>query len=391
MAALENIGVEYIQSFLSREGSTIKDLSEHLKEQFPNTTGFSTRSIERFCKENDIRRKGVVSDETLDALVEGAVSQVGPVYGRKMMKGYLESQVGTTIASQHRIAKSLQRVNPDYHQRRVHRTERQTNPIPYHADYFGHKLHIDQNEKLVMYGVTHVCAIDGYSRYITAHSTMPIKNNYIIYDQIFSGSWKRILLDTLRTGVFGTLKRKPKERPSSSNRIKKESAIERLWVEVNARVNYPIKNALQSMEADGSIDMDSEEMKFHVSNVSRKLATLGLENVVRSWNYHPIPGVGKPIEVHAANNRAVQIDPQLVPTAAEAGESYEGLGGQLTLFPSFGADPLANYGDRAESREQQFLNQISIQDIMSQLVNGSDLLFRNAIELFANITRNQLT
>ena len=66
--------------------------------------------------------------------------------------------------------------------------------------------------------------------------------------------------------------------------------IERLWVEVNARVNYPIKNALQSMEADGSIDMDSEEIKFYVSNVSRKLATLGLENVVRSWNYHPIPG-----------------------------------------------------------------------------------------------------
>jgi hypothetical protein len=51
---------------LSREGSTIKDLLEHSKEQFPNTNGFETRSIERFCKENDIRRKDVVSDETLD-------------------------------------------------------------------------------------------------------------------------------------------------------------------------------------------------------------------------------------------------------------------------------------------------------------------------------------
>ena len=101
------------------------------------------------------------------------------------MKGYLESQVGETIASQHRIGKSLQRVNPDYHQQRQQHTERQTNPIPYHADYHGHKLHIDQNEKLVMYGVTHVCAIDGFSRYITAHSTMPIKNNFVIYDQIF--------------------------------------------------------------------------------------------------------------------------------------------------------------------------------------------------------------
>ena len=49
---------------------------EHLKEQFPNTSGFSTRSIERFCKEHEIRRKGVVSDEALDALVERGVSQV---------------------------------------------------------------------------------------------------------------------------------------------------------------------------------------------------------------------------------------------------------------------------------------------------------------------------
>ena len=28
---------------------------------------------------------------------------------------------------------------------------------------FGYKLYIDQNEKLVMYGVTHVCIVDGYS------------------------------------------------------------------------------------------------------------------------------------------------------------------------------------------------------------------------------------
>ena len=26
------------------------------------------------------------------------------------------------------------------------------NPIPYHAEYFGHKLHMDQNEKLNMFG-----------------------------------------------------------------------------------------------------------------------------------------------------------------------------------------------------------------------------------------------
>lgn len=62
---------------------------------------------------------------------------------------------------------------------------RHTNPIPYHAEYFGHKLHIDQNEKLVMYGVTHVCAVDGYSNKIVGFVTMPIKNNLEIYTHLY--------------------------------------------------------------------------------------------------------------------------------------------------------------------------------------------------------------
>ena len=59
------------------------------------------------------------------------------------------------------------------------------NPIPYRADYFGHKLHIDQNEKLVMYEVTRVAAIDGHSRFVVAGTTMPVKNNLTIYREIY--------------------------------------------------------------------------------------------------------------------------------------------------------------------------------------------------------------
>ena len=61
-------------------------------------------------------------------------------------------------------------------------------------------------------------------------------------------------------------------------------------MEVSARVNYPIKNALQQMEEDGFIDMEVEETKFCVSYVSRKLAAMGLNEVVQSWNWHRIPG-----------------------------------------------------------------------------------------------------
>ena len=77
------------------------------------------------------------------------------------MTGLLASQ-GLKV-SQTRVGESLRRTNPQYHQKCSTSTARLMNPIPYSADYFGHKVHIDQNEKLVMYEVTHVCARDGYS------------------------------------------------------------------------------------------------------------------------------------------------------------------------------------------------------------------------------------
>ena len=36
-------------------------------------------------------------------------------------------------------------------------------------------LHLDQNEKVVMYGMTHVVAVDGYSRKIVGFITLPVK------------------------------------------------------------------------------------------------------------------------------------------------------------------------------------------------------------------------
>ena len=55
------------------------------------------------------------------------------------------------------------------------------------------------------------------------------------------------------------------------------------------------------MDADGFIDMDSEETKFCVSDVSRRMASLSLEEVVKSWNWHPIPGIT--IHLYQHSNR----------------------------------------------------------------------------------------
>ena len=61
----------------------------------------------------------------------------------------------------------------------------QFNPECYEAYYFGHKVHLDQNEKLAMFGVTHAIAVDGYSRRIVGHASMPVKNNLIIYEEVY--------------------------------------------------------------------------------------------------------------------------------------------------------------------------------------------------------------
>lgn len=96
------------------------------------------------------------------------------------MKGLLDSK-GVFITEK-RIADSLQRIDPQAYERRRQNTIDRTNPVPYTASGFGHKL---QNEKLVMFGVTHMLAVVGYSGMIVAHTIMPIKNNLMIYENIY--------------------------------------------------------------------------------------------------------------------------------------------------------------------------------------------------------------
>ena len=106
------------------------------------------------------------------------------------MTGYLATQ--GFRAAQIRVGSALRRVNPYYHTERQSRTLLRTNPIPYKADYFGQKVHIDQNEKLTMFGCTHVCAIDGFSGKIVGFVTMPVKNCVIIYEHLYR--WVNIII-----------------------------------------------------------------------------------------------------------------------------------------------------------------------------------------------------
>ena len=65
--------------------------------------------------------------------------------------------------------------------------------------------------------------------------------------------------------------------------------MERIWVEVNTRVNYPIKDILSNFVASDRIDMDNEVTRFCISWVPCNVSRHGLKKFVQSWNNDRIP------------------------------------------------------------------------------------------------------
>lgn len=109
--------------------------------------------------------------------------QVGPSYGRRTLSGLLRSE-GVVVGEQ-RVRIAMSNVTPAYIEHRQQHTYRLMNPVSYYAQYHGHKLHLDQNEKLIRFGVTHVAASDGYSGKLLGIVSMPVKNCITIYDELY--------------------------------------------------------------------------------------------------------------------------------------------------------------------------------------------------------------
>ena len=55
-------------------------------------------------------------------------------------------------------------------------------------------MHMDQNEKLVHYGVTYVMARDGYSGKLVGTAVMPRKNNKLIYEHVYRAATAELIL-----------------------------------------------------------------------------------------------------------------------------------------------------------------------------------------------------
>lgn len=151
---------EIIILWLLSQGRSYEEISQHLMVLAGELRGLSPRNILRFCSRRGFVCRRIMDDWRLN-VVRSFVGHVGHCYGRRTMHGLLHSR-GIRV-SQSKLAAAIQCVVPIPYPTRRHDTQRLINPFPYQATYFEEKIHLDQNKKCAMSGVTHVVAIDSYS------------------------------------------------------------------------------------------------------------------------------------------------------------------------------------------------------------------------------------
>ncbi|KAK0139801.1 hypothetical protein N1851_023290 [Merluccius polli] len=406
---------------------TCSDIVNNLVAQFGSQRGFSERNVRRWCAEQGLVNKDLCPESHLEAVVAQGIVEVGdlsvsvqalvkpnlplqngPSFGRKLMTGFLATK--GVKASEGRVGKVLRKMHPPYHAEHES-SSRNLNPVPYNADYLGHKIHVDQNEKLVMFGVTHVMAIDIYSKKVVGHCTMPIKNNVTIYEEVYRpaviryGMWDQVRVDCGRE-FYLTLYVQEKmaayrhnenrlpylQTPSTRNHV-----IERMWVEINDRVNYPIKTALVQMTDQEELDMEDNLTKFCVSTLSLQVARIGMQNVVESWNAHRIPGVtlnssgiGRASQTTSVGKGVHQVAEHLLPLCNVAADLYEqevGGGATLRWESPFATDPFPSVESR-QWAEGHFASQFNMRSLHQHVVTRDYTHFQSALRCLINITRH---
>ena len=164
--------------------------------------------------------------------------------------------------------------------------------------------------------------------------------------------------------------------------------IERIWVELNHRVTYPVKRVITEMDNNGIINMDLPATKFCVSTVLSIVCKVGMNRMIAAWNSHPIPRHRIPNWLQEARNQTSAIHPAELPSLSAAVESYQRQGGSLTDPTVFGHDPLADSSALVQQRQQTWSERCGMipEEILSQLVSGSVQHLQQAVIHFVEIT-----
>ena len=117
-----------IMRFIVGGGCPHKKILDYYQTLYPNTRGYSEKSIQRFCRAYNI----TICDVEIDSYVENFIPLYSHRYCRSMMQGSIRYTLGISsgMVSQKRIARSLKRLAPLTYEARARDTLDRTYPIP---------------------------------------------------------------------------------------------------------------------------------------------------------------------------------------------------------------------------------------------------------------------
>ena len=75
------------------------------------------------------------------------------------------------------------------------------------------------------------------------------------------------------------------------------TVIERIWPEVNHRVNYPLKQVVIRMEEQGRINVDDRTTKFYVSFILVHVAGYSVSVFTQAWIMYYISGTSTCVSI----------------------------------------------------------------------------------------------
>lgn len=180
-----------------------------------------------------------------------------------------------------------------------------------------------------------------------------------------------------------------------------------MWVEINSRVNYPIKTCLVALQQNGDIDLDCSHQKYCISWFTLRVANVGTTLAVQSWNDHPIPGIpleecmyycgcitiiivgrGVPNILMRSNNHAQHVDEAAIYSPETAVQAFQSAGGHLTIFSEFGEDPLSQHAELVAQREAEFQQRYSdFSQFFYTVVNNDYSLFKEGLLFLIELSK----
>ena len=125
---------------------------------------------------------------------------------------------------------------------------------------------------------------------LTLQPNRPIIQQYGMWDQLRVDHGREWYLMLFVQEQLAHLRRNTDRVPHLQTTSTMNHRVERFWVEINGRVNYPLKECLISLEERREIDIDCSTQKFLISWFTIRVAKVGTTLAIQAWNEHPIPG-----------------------------------------------------------------------------------------------------